>query len=215
MYQPPAFREQRAETLHALMRGHPLATLVISGAAGIEANHMPLLLHEEDSGTARLSGHMAKANPLARALLETAGGTLPALAIFHGPEHYISPGWYPSKAAEGKAVPTWNFAVVHAHGVLRAMADEASLRAHLDALSAAHEAGRTPPWSPADAPADFIAAQIKGITGFDIEISRLEGKFKLGQNRSAEDRAGIVRGLEGEDDAEAARLAAMTPVEKP
>ena len=210
MYLQPAFREERPEALHALMRSHPLATLVVAGAAGIEANHLPLLLDEGGAANARLGGHISKRSPLALAL-EAAPGGLAALAIFHGPEHYISPGWYPSKAAEGKAVPTWNYAVVHAHGVLRPMQDEAGLRTHLEALTAAHEAGRTPPWSLADAPADFIAELMKGVAGLDIEITRLEGKWKLGQNRGAEDRAGIHRGLAGEARAGAAELAAMTP----
>ena len=210
MYQPPAFREGRVAALHALMRAHPFATLVISGAAGIEANHLPLLLNEGGSERGRLSGHFAKPNPLLRAV-QQAAGALPVLAIFHGPAHYISPGWYPSKSNGGKVVPTWNYTVVHAHGVLRPMQGGETLRAHLDALSAAQEAGRSPPWSPADAPADFIAKMMKGIVGFDIEIDRLEGKFKLGQNRSAEDRAGAVRGLSGERSTVAADLAALIP----
>jgi len=212
MYQPPAFREERVEVLHALMRAHPFATLIISAATGIEANHLPLLLDDRGAGQTGLSGHFSKGNPLLRALQESGDG-LPALAIFHGPEHYISPGWYPSKAADGKAVPTWNYAVVHAHGVLRAMTDPASLRAHLDALSAGQEAGRSPPWSPADAPQDYLASMMKGIVGFNMEINRLEGKLKLGQNRSAEDRAGVIRGLASEaseESAGAAELAAMT-----
>ena len=210
MYQPPAFREVRVEALHALMRAHPLATLVISGPTGIEANHLPLLLHDRGSGDACLSGHFANGNPLLRALEEARGG-LPALAVFHGPEHYVSPSWYPSKQQHGKAVPTWNYAVVHAHGVLRPMEKGESLRAHLDALVAGQEAGRSPPWSPKDAPVEFIAKMMKGIVGFNFEIDRLEGKWKLGQNRSAEDRAGVIRGLAGEEDAGAADLAAMMP----
>ncbi len=210
MYQPPAFREERVEALHALMRAHPLATLVISGPTGIEANHLPLLLDEGNSDWGRLSGHFAKGNPLLRALEEARSG-LPALAIFHGPAHYVSPSWYPSKQQHGKAVPTWNYAVVHAHGVLRPMEKGESLRAHLDALVAGQEAGRSPPWSPEDAPVEFIAKMMKGIVGFNFEIDRLEGKWKLGQNRSAEDRAGVIRGLAGEEDAGAADLAAMMP----
>ena len=210
MYQPPAFREDREDILHALMRAHPFATLVISTATGIEANHLPLLLDDPDAGQAGLSGHFSKGNPLLHAFEGLSGG-LPALAIFHGPENYISPGWYPSKAADGKAVPTWNYAVVHAHGVLRAMTDPANLRAHLDALSAGQEAGRSPPWSPADAPEDYLASMMKGIIGFTMEIDRLEGKWKLGQNRSAEDRTGVIHGLTGEENASAAELAAITP----
>ena len=184
MYQPPAFREDRIDILHNLMLAHPLATLVCSGPDGIEANHIPLLLDDNDGGFGSLSSHFAKTNPLLSAL-QSAGDELPVLAIFHGPQHYISPAWYPSKQIDGKAVPTWNYAVVHAHSVLRPMADADRLRAHLDALSAKHEAGRAEPWATSDAPGEFFAKMMKGIVGFEIEIGRLEGKPKLGQNRSA------------------------------
>jgi transcriptional regulator len=214
MYQPPAFREERLEVMHALMRAHPFATLVVCGADGIEANHIPLLLNAPDGGKGILSGHFAKGNPL-NATLAQADGSLPALAIFHGPQHYISPSWYPSKKADGKAVPTWNYATVHAHGILRAMAGEEELRAHLDALSAQQEAERADPWAPSDAPADFLARQMKGITGFNVEIARLEGKWKLGQNHPPENRAGLVEGLRGETDAEAAPLADLIPLDPP
>jgi transcriptional regulator len=216
MYQPPAFREERIETLHGLMRAHPLATLVCAGPDGIEAHHLPLLLDgnvSEDSKFGALSGHFAKANPLRQAL-ESAPDGLPVIAIFHGPEHYISPAWYPSKQIDGKVVPTWNYTVVHAHGVLRPMADADRLRAHLDDLSASQEAGRPEPWAPSDAPAKFIANMMKGIIGFDFEIARLDGKWKLGQNRDDADRAGMLRGLAGEEaDAGAAELAAVTRAE--
>ncbi len=156
MYQPPAFREERVDVLHGLMRAHPLATLVSAGTGGIQANHLPLLLDNEDGEFGALSGHFAKANPLLQSLKE-AGDGLQVLAIFHGPQHYISPAWYPSKQVDGKAVPTWNYAVVHAHGVLCPMADAARLRAHLDALSKTHEAGRAEPWAISDAPDEFLS----------------------------------------------------------
>lgn len=213
MYQPPAFREERVEVLHDFMCEHPLATLVSSGPGGFEANHLPLLLAGQEDKFGSLGGHFSKANPLLQALEEAEDG-LQVLAIFHGPQHYISPAWYPSKQVDGKTVPTWNYAVVHAHGVLRPMAGAERLRAHLDALSDAHEAGRAEPWATSDAPADFLAKQMKGIVGFEIAIERLEGKWKLGQNRDAADRAGIRNGLAGEARTGAAELAAIMPPEK-
>lgn len=130
MYQPPAFREEHIEILHALMRAQPLATLVCAGPGALEANHLPLLLNDGGSKLGRLSGHFSKANALLKAL-ENAGNALPVLAIFHRAQHYISPGWYPSKKHDGKAVPTWNYAVVHAHGVLCPMVDARALRGDL------------------------------------------------------------------------------------
>ena len=214
MYQPPAFREERVEILHDFMRNHPLAVLVSPGPDGFEANPLPLLLAAQEGKFGLLSGHFAKANPLLQAL-EKAEDGLQVVAIFHGPQHYISPAWYPSKQVDGKAVPTWNYAAVHAHGVLRPLADAERLRAHLDALSDTHEAGRAEPWATADAPAEFLSRMMKGITGFDITIERLEGKWKLGQNRDAADRAGIRNGLAGEARAGAAELAAIMPPEEP
>jgi transcriptional regulator len=117
------------------------------------------------------------------------------LVVFQGPQAYVTPSWYPSKAGHGKAVPTWNYAMVQAHGRLRAIEDPAWLEAFVTRLTGRHEAGRTPPWRVSDAPADFLASMLGGIVGIEIEVTRLEGKFKLSQNRPDEDRAGVVAGL--------------------
>ena len=191
MYQPAHFVEQDADTLLALMREFPLATL-IRGGAELSADILPLEVERVGDGW-RITGHVARANPLWR---EAAGQ--PVLLLFQGPQAYVSPNWYPSKAQHGKAVPTWNYAMVQAHGTLRAIEDPAWLRAFVTRLTERHEHGRSAPWHVADAPADFLDTMLKAIVGIEIVVTRLEGKFKLSQNRSAEDRTGVVLGLEAD-----------------
>ncbi|NKC13735.1 MAG: FMN-binding negative transcriptional regulator [Gammaproteobacteria bacterium] len=191
MYQPRAFKEQRLPVLHALMRNEPFATLVINGNGGLSANQQPLLLDAGESPYGTLRGHLAKANPLCG---EIADGT-EALVIFHGPERYITPSWYPSKAVHGKVVPTWNYVTVHAYGTVHTEHDAGWLRRHLTALVNHQEQNLDKPWALADAPQAFIDRQLSAITGIAIEIERLEGKWKVSQNRAAADRAGVSRGL--------------------
>jgi len=191
MYQPAHFVEQDADALLALMKAHPLATLVRGGAV-LAADILPLDVDRTESGW-RVTGHVARANPLWR----EADGQ-PVLLLFQGPQAYVSPNWYPSKAANGKAVPTWNYTMVQAHGTLRAIQDAAWLRALVTRLTERHEAGRAIPWHVSDAPADYIDAMLKAIVGIEIEVTSVEGKFKLSQNRSAEDRTGVVLGLEAD-----------------
>jgi transcriptional regulator len=191
MYQPAHFIEQDAEALLAVMQAAPLATLIRAGAA-LEADLLPLEVDRVDGGW-RLVGHVARANPLWR---EADGAEV--LVLFHGAQAYVSPNWYPSKAQHGKMVPTWNYSVVQARGRLRAIDDPAWLRSFLTRLTDRHESARAMPWHVSDAPADYIAATLRGIVGIEIEVSALEGKFKLSQNRSAEDRTGIVLGLESD-----------------
>jgi len=186
MYLPPHFEESRPEALDGLMRRHPLAALVTFGPEGLTADHIPLLAGP--AGTLR--GHVARANPLWRA----ADGA-EVLAIFQGPGHYVSPGWYPTKREDGKAVPTWNYLVVHAHGRLRAHDDPAWVRGLLDALTAEHEAAFPAPWKPADAPGDYLEGRIAAVVGIEIEVTRLVGKWKLSQNQPERNRAGVVEGL--------------------
>ncbi len=188
MYQPGHFIETDPAALLAVMQAAPLATLVRAGAA-LEADMLPLEVDRTDAGW-RLTGHVARANPLWR---EADGQDV--LVLFQGAQAYVSPNWYPSKARHGKMVPTWNYAVVQARGRLRAIEDAAWLRAFLDRLTDRHEGSRAAPWHVGDAPEDYIAANLRAIVGIEIDVTSLEGKFKLSQNRSAEDRTGVVLGL--------------------
>lgn len=194
MYQPPHFREDRLDVLHDLIRAHPLATLVAVGPDGLVANHLPLVLHAELSANGTLRGHVARANPLWR----TFDPAIDALAVFRGPDSYITPSWYPSKKQHGRVVPTWNYAVVHASGPLRVFEDAAWLRAQVEELTFRQERDRPVPWAVSDAPDDYIARQLKGIVGIELPISRIEGKWKVSQNRGDRDRRGVSRGLERE-----------------
>ena len=189
MYQPAHFVEPDADTLLALMKAHPLATL-IRGGAELAADTLPLEVERVGEGW-RIAGHVARAN----ALWREADGQ-PVLALFQGPQGYVSPTWYPSKAQHGKVVPTWNYAMVQVHGTLRAMEDREWLHALVTRLTERHEGGRAAPWHVTDAPPDYIDAMLKAIVGIEIEVTRVEGKFKLSQNRPAEDRTGVVLGLE-------------------
>lgn len=196
MYQPSHFVESRPDVMHALMRAHPFATLVVMTANGLDANHIPLLIYPQEN---RLRGHIARAN----AMWRERDPAVEALAIFQGPQHYITPGWYPSKAEHHKVVPTWNYAVVHARGTLSVIDDAAWLINHVSEMTAHNEASRKAPWKVSDAPADFIAQTAKAIVGIEIALTSLTGKWKVSQNRPAEDQAGVVAGLKtvGTDEA--------------
>lgn len=197
MYRPPAFREDRPELLHAAIRAHPLATLVTHGPSGLTANLVPFTLVTAGDGPDLLRAHLARANPQLADL--RAGGE--ALVIFQGPQAYVTPSWYPAKREHGKVVPTWNYILVQAHGRPRVIDDAAWLRAQIDALTAQQEADRQDPWAVADAPPDFVAAQLKGIAGVEIAIDRIEGKWKASQNQPAANRAGVAAGLRALDPA--------------
>lgn len=189
-------KEQGA--IHQLMREHPLASLIAQTQEGMVANHIPLLLQPGVDGQDLLLGHVARANPLWREV-DTAQEVL---AIFHGPQAYISPGWYPTKREHGKAVPTWNYAVVHAWGRLRVVDDAAWLRDLVSRLTTTHEAQFEKPWSIEDAPADYIEKMVSAIVGIEITITRLEGKSKMSQNQPAVNREGVVQGLAESGDAQ-------------
>lgn len=197
MYVPAHFEETRGEVLQALMREHPLATLVTASADGMVANHIPMEYDPQPAPFGTLRGHVARANPLWRdySLAPSAGE---ALAIFQGPHAYVSPAWYPSKLEHGKAVPTWNYAVVHVRGSLRIIEDTQGLRAIVEMLTDRHEAGRPHPWRISDAPSDYIEQLLKAIVGIEMPITKLVGKWKASQNRSASDRVGVISGLTGE-----------------
>lgn len=205
MYQPPHFREERLASLHALIRAHPFGALVTLGSDGLVANHYPFVLKPELSPYGTLQAHMSKANDQWR----TFDGEREALVIFQGAQGYVTPAWYPTKRETGKVVPTWNYALVHAAGRPRAIHDAAWLLRHVAELSDQQEAGRAEPWAVADAPPEFVAGLAKGIVGFEIEISRLEGKVKASQNRVQADRDGVVAGLTAQGDEASLRLAAL------
>ncbi len=194
MYQTPQFREDRIDVLHGLIRAHPFATLVAFGKDGLIGNHLPFVLHDELTYNGTLRGHVARANPL----WKNFDPTIDVLAVFQGADSYITPSWYPSKKEHGKVVPTWNYAVVHVYGPLSTVEDAEWLRAHLSKLTFQQENKRPVPWAVSDAPNDYIARQLKGIVGIEIPISRIEGKWKVSQNRKDQDRMGVSRGLDFE-----------------
>jgi transcriptional regulator len=192
MYIPEVNRETRPGVLRGLIDSHPLASLVTLNSGGLFATHLPLLLDAEEGTHGVLRGHLSRANTQWKDF----DSSVEALAIFSGAEHYITPSWYPEKAVDGKVVPTWNYAVVHAYGVLKVIEDSAWLLGHLNELTRRHEAGFAAPWQVGDAPADFIATMMKGIVGIELPISRLEGKWKVSQNKSAATLASVEHGLE-------------------
>jgi transcriptional regulator len=204
MYLPRHFEENRTEVLHQLIVTHPLGALVSLSADGLNANHIPFQLVAEPTPLGTLRGHVARANPLWRDF----DPRVEALVIFQGPGAYVSPSWYPSKAQDGRVVPTWNYVAVPAYGRLRVVEEPEWLRAQLEALTEQHEAKRAEPWRVADAPAEFRERLLGAIVGIEIEITRLLGKRKLSQNRPAADRQGVIAGLGAEADAAAAALAA-------
>ncbi|MBV8604627.1 MAG: FMN-binding negative transcriptional regulator [Pelomonas sp.] len=192
MYLPKHFEEGDAAVIHGLLRAHPLACVVVPGPAGLEANHLPLLL---DAGAGRLRGHVARANGLWR-LAEAAGPDgLEALAIFQGADGYVTPSWYPSKQEHGKVVPTWNYEAVHVQARLRAVDDRDWLRALVTELTATFESNRPAPWQVADAPPDYVDTLLGAIVGVELTITAVTAKRKLSQNRPPADRAGVVQGL--------------------
>ncbi|PZP25537.1 FMN-binding negative transcriptional regulator [Pseudomonas kuykendallii] len=203
MYLPAAFRQDDLSELHRLIADSRLATLVSHGADGLQASHLPLLLVPEEGEFGTLYGHVARANPHGRVLAE--GGS--ALAVFSGPDAYVSPSWYPAKAEHGKVVPTWNYIAVHAQGRAEVFDEPARLLDLLGRLSDRHEAGRAQPWALGDAPRDYIDAMLRAIVGFALPIEHLEGKWKLGQNRSAADQQGVLDGLGASSDARDRELA--------
>lgn len=205
MYVPPAFREDRPQAIHALIEAHPLALLVSTGEDGPTANPVPMLL---DPSADVLRCHLARANGQIGELRAAQAAGREVLAVFQGPQAYISPGWYASKAEHGRVVPTWNYLIVQERGVPRVIDDADWLRGQVGALTDRHEAGLADPWSVGDAPDGFVAAQLRGIVGLELPLTRVTGKWKASQNRPAADRAGVIAGLEAVGDAMAARIPA-------
>jgi transcriptional regulator len=194
MYRPPAFREDRIEVLHSLIQSYPLATLVTSGANGLNANLLPFTIATDRGEKGVLRAHLARGNDQVAALREGAE----TLVIFQGPQTYITPSWYASKSEHGKVVPTWNYVVVQVQGTPQILDDPDWLRVQIDELTRQREASRAEPWNVTDAPEPFVTSQLRGIIGLEIPIARIEGKWKVSQNRPAADKEGVVRGLRSE-----------------
>ena len=192
MYNPKHFEETRVAVMHDLVRAHPLAALVTQTAQGLVCDHIPLLLRPDGSPFGTLVGHVARANPVWRDFDPARG----VLAIFQGPATYITPAWYPTKTETGKVVPTWNYAVVHAQGTMRAIEDRVWLRGLVEALTARMESPRPQPWGLGDAPADYIETMLGAIVGIEIAVTNLQGKWKASQNQPARNQAGVIAGLE-------------------
>lgn len=191
MYNPSSFVEDRAEILHSFIRQHPLAVIVTCSSEGPEATHVPVVLHAGIGPKGVLRCHFARANDQ----WKTVQSSSPVLAIFPGPQHYISPSWYPAKQEHGKVVPTWNYVAVHVRGRAKLLEERNQLIEHLHALTDQNERGFEKPWSVDDAPKAYIEALSEAIVGVEIAIETMEGKCKLSQNRPESDRLGVVAGL--------------------
>lgn len=205
MYQPASFTETRLDVLQAAMRAAPLASVVIHGPDGLDADPLPLLLDAAAGPFGTLAGHCARANPL---WTRAGADGIDALVIFHGPEHYVSPAWYPAKQEHGRVVPTWNYVIVQAHGRLRAIDDRDWLRRQVTALTLQQEAGSAAPWAVSDAPADYLDRMLGAIVGLELRIERLTGKWKTSQNQPAANRDGVIAGLQRLGTAQALAMAA-------
>jgi transcriptional regulator len=208
MYTPPAFRDDDRDSIVATIRAARLANFVTGTDDGVLATPLPLYLDENEGEHGVLYGHLAKANPQWRTPATGEG-----LAIFMGPDAYITPSWYVTKQETGKVVPTWNYVAVHAYGPVEFFDDPGRLLEVVTRLTAIHEGERQSPWAVSDAPADFIQAQLRGIVGIRMPITRLEGKRKMSQNRPAGDRANVAAGLADSSRPAEREAASLIPVD--
>ena len=206
MYTPPAFRVDDRAEIHAMMRACRLATLVTATAEGLLATPLPLILAAEEGEFGVLYGHLARANPQWKA-----AATGEAMVLFSGPDAYVTPSWYETKRETGKVVPTWNYQAVHAYGPAEFFDDPERLLEAVTRLTNLHEGTRAQPWAVDDAPPEFVKAQLRGIVGLRMPIVRIEGKRKISQNRSAEDRAGVAAGLAESERPTDRTVAALIP----
>lgn len=207
MYNPSHFEETRTDVMHELMRQYPLATVIASTTAGLVADHIPLQVVMTDEKKGKLIGHVARANPLWQIDPETE-----LLIVFQGAQCYISPNWYASKPSSGgKVVPTWNYAVVHVRGKLRALHEAHEILPILNALTQRHESSQAHPWSVNDAPPDYIEKLLGAIVGFEIDITHMQGKWKVSQNRLEQDRASTSAALMQLADTNARVMAKLIP----
>ena len=207
MYTPPAFRDEDSESIRATIRASRLSTLVTATADGLMATPLPLYLDESEGPQGTIYGHLAKANPQWRA-----APTAEALAIFMGPDAYVTPSWYETKRETGKVVPTWNYAAVHAYGPVEFFEDAERLHDVVSRLTKLYERPRAEPWEVDDAPAEFVAAQLRGIVGLRLPIARLAAKLKMSQNRNEADRTGVASGLAASDRPGDQAVAGLIPV---
>jgi transcriptional regulator len=191
LYNPPHFREQDLPALHAQIQGTGLATLITVGEQGPIVSHLPMLLDPHAAPVGTLTGHLARGNPQWKA----SDFSKPAVAMFMGPDAYVSPNWYPSKAEHGKAVPTWNYSLIYVRGMLETFESADELRAHVTALTERFERNAPTPWKVSDAPEDYLQRQFKGIVGLRLRIETIEGKAKLSQNRTRADQDGVIAAL--------------------
>lgn len=205
MYVPKHHEETDIAVLHALIKSHPLGIWVTQSDGELLANHIPFFLDPERGAHGTLVGHVARANRAWQAF----SASVNSVVIFQGAETYITPSWYPSKHAHGKAVPTWNYAVVHAHGMPRVIEDRDWLLQHVTQLTDTHEADQALPWRVSDAPEEFTERLLGAIVGIEIPIAKLAGKWKVSQNRPEPDKLGVVAGLLARDDPQSMQMAAM------
>jgi transcriptional regulator len=206
MYVPAHFAEDRIPLLHDAIRASGLATLVTLTEDGLIASHIPLLLDAEPAPYGTLTGHIARPNPQRKPPIGQ------ALAMFLGPEGYITPSYYATKRENGKVVPTWNYTAIHAYGTLRFIDDRTHLLEIVTRLTNRHEAARAAPWAVSDAPGDFVQGMLNGIIGFELTITRLQGKRKLSQNRPEPDRTGVIDGLREDGRADLAEEVAKAQI---
>jgi transcriptional regulator len=205
MYVPKHFEERDLAVLHALIRAHPLGAWVTQSGGTLEANHIPFLVDSTRGDCGTLIAHVARANPVWRSFSTTAE----SVVIFQGPQTYITPSWYASKQQHGKVVPTWNYAVVHAYGMPRAIEDREWLRALVTRLTDTNEANRDLPWAVSDAPSDYVDQMLNAIVGIEIPIAKILGKWKTSQNRTHPDRLGSISGLRDQGDEAGLKMAAL------
>ena len=205
MYIPKQFEEPSVDVMHELIRARPLATLVTLSSGGLNANHIPLHLSELPAPLGILQGHVARANPILNDLEKN----MEVLAVFHGPDVYITPSWYATKKETGKVVPTWNYAVVHAYGHVRIIDDVIWLRAQLEALTTHNETSFRQPWAVSDAPHEFTQKLMANIVGFEMVISRLSGKWKVSQNQPQQNQASVIHGLKESGQQDTLAMAAL------
>ena len=208
MYLPSHFAAADPEALHQLVRAHPLGALVTHGEHGLDANHLPFEFDTGEGEHGVLRAHVARNNPLWQEVKE--GDEV--LVIFKAVDGYVSPSWYPSKQAHHQQVPTWNYAVVHAHGRIRVRDDARFVRRLLASLTRVHEAAEPAPWKMADAPRDYIEAMVQAVVGIEIEVSQLVGKFKLSQNKEEGDRLGAVDALQAKGQTALAAAMQQSPL---